>query len=259
MFVKIGILKDCDGMTFVYLFNCIEFCFMIFDIESKNIYDELYRNSIQNIQEGKNDIDFNLVDKKNDKRRGITLLIRPDKETENQIIKFQKELFEIDENQYYQPEPDLHITILSVISCYDGFELEKIDIVKYSDIIQNSLVDDNDFSINFKGVTTSTNAIMIQGFCTNSRLSEIRQNLRNDFKKSNLQNSVDSRYFIKTSHITSVRFITKLKNPKSYSQIINRYREFKFGSFKPKEFEFVYNDWYQSNQIVKVLKSFSLK
>ncbi len=77
---------------------------MIFDIESKNIYDELYQNSIQNIQGGKNDIDFNLVDKKNDKRRGITLLIRPDEDIKNQIIKFQKELFEIDENQYYQPE-----------------------------------------------------------------------------------------------------------------------------------------------------------
>lgn len=232
---------------------------MIFDIESKNIYDELYQNSIQNIQGGKNDIDFNLVDKKNDKRRGITLLIRPDEDIKNQIIKFQKELFEIDENQYYQPEPDLHITVLSVISCYDGFELNKIDIGRYSKIIQNSLIDNNDFFITFKGVTTSTNAIMIQGFCTNSRLSEIRQNLRNGFKKSDLENSIDSRYIIKTSHITSVRFITKLKNPKSYSQIINKYREFNFGNFKPKEFELVYNDWYQTNEIVKVLKSFSLK
>ncbi len=231
---------------------------MNFDNESQEIYDQLYQNSIQQIQSGKIDIDRYLLDKQNDYRRGISLIIRPNAEVKNQIVKFQEELRAVDENQYYQPKTDLHITLLSVISAYDGFRLENIDAKHYSNIIRECLRDKSRNIVKFKGVTTSSGAVMIQGFDLQNKLNLMRENLRHAFNRSRLTDSIDVRYSIKTAHITAVRFMHSLKNSKDYSDIIKKYRDYDFHSFQASELEFVFNDWYQSKNTVKILEKFRI-
>ena len=38
-----------------------------------------------------------------------------------------KEIKKIEPNQYFYPNSDIHITVMSIISCYDGFDMTKID------------------------------------------------------------------------------------------------------------------------------------
>jgi 2'-5' RNA ligase len=207
-------------------------------------YDQLYQKSSKAISEG-NYIIENQINDVSDSRFGITLLIRPSDEIKAKIKLFLEELKEVDSTQYYYPDSDIHITVLSVISCYESFTLDKIRIEAYIEIIQKSLIDVDKININFKGVTASSSAIMIQGFPTDGSLNNLRDKLRENFKKSTLQQSIDSRYAIATAHSTVVRFQEKLENPKKLMDVAEKFRDFDFGEFTVDKLELVYNDWYQ--------------
>lgn len=86
---------------------------------------------------------------------------------------------------------------------------------------------------------------MIQGFPTDESLNDFREKLRENFKKSTLQQSIDSRYLIATAHSTVLRFKEKLQNPEKLMHIIEQLRDFDFGELTAENLELVYNDWYQ--------------
>jgi 2'-5' RNA ligase len=207
-------------------------------------YNQLYIKSSKAILEGNYKID-NQINDASDSRFGITLLIRPNDGIKAQIQSFLNELREIDSKQYYYPDSDIHITVMSIISCYEGFSLDKIRNEEYIEIIQKSFLDVDKIKINFKGVTASPSAIMIQGFPTDESLNNLRDKLRENFKKSTLEQSIDSRYAIATAHSTALRFQKKLENPDTLMAVVEKFRDFDFGEFTVDKLELVYNDWYQ--------------
>lgn len=223
----------------------------------KEHYSKLYKESVKKISSGKYEID-NLIDSKSDKRFGITLLVRPSNEVKDKIEKITRELKKAEPNQYYYPNSDIHITVMSIISCYDGFNVENIELTKYIELIKKCLPNKQNIEINFKGLTASNSCIMLQGFMNNNVLNEIRDNLRVEFKKSELEQSLDKRYSIQTAHSTIVRFKNHLIEKENFLKIIDKYKDFDFGTFEIKKIELVYNDWYQKKELVKKLYEFEI-
>jgi 2'-5' RNA ligase len=207
-------------------------------------YNQLYKTSSETILEGNYKLDAQINDT-SDSRFGITLLIRPTETITANIKLFLEELRAIEPDQYYYPDSDLHITVMSIISCYEDFTLDKIEIKDYIDIIQQSLVHLDKIKIEFRGVTASPSAVMIQGFPTDESLNNFRNKLRENFKNSVLEQSIDSRYTISAAHSTVMRFQEKLQNPKKLIEITKKFRDYDFGEFEVKNIELVYNDWYQ--------------
>lgn len=207
-------------------------------------YNELYKKSSEAILAGNYKLDAQ-INNESDSRFGITFLIRPSEIIKANIQSFLDELKAIEPNQYYYPNSDIHITLMSIISCYDGFSLDVINVHEYIDLIQQSLVILDKIKIEFRGVTASPSAIMVQGFPTDDSLNNFRDKLREDFKKSSLQQSIDSRYAISTAHSTVLRFQEKLENPQKLMQVVEKYRDYNFGEFQVENLELVYNDWYQ--------------
>ncbi|RZF62234.1 mutarotase [Sphingobacterium corticibacterium] len=222
------------------------------------LYNNLYTRSIDDIRNGNNKID-RLIDDKNDKRRGLTVLIRPNDNIQGAIARFQQELMVIDKDQYYQPLPDMHVTVLSIISCYDGFNLEQIETSKYIRLFKQSARNIMDIGLHFQGISASPEAVIIQGFPLSEGLERFRDQLRENFKASALQQTIDARYRLTTAHITAVRFREYIRTPQKFAERLENYRDVDFGSFKPKEVELVYNDWYQKRHIVKTLHKISIK
>ncbi|PKQ44745.1 mutarotase [Confluentibacter flavum] len=220
-------------------------------------YNKLYADSIIKIKDDDYEIDH-LINSPLDNRFGITLLTRPSVEVKNDIQKFLNELKSIDPYQYFYGNSDIHVTVMSIISCYNGFQLERINISEYINLISKSLVKNSKIKIEFKGVTASPSCIMIQGFMNTNFLNLIRNNLRENFKNSNLQQSIDKRYSLQTAHTTVVRFQNKINNKPAFLKIIEAYRHYDFGSFEVKNLELVYNDWYQKEKHVKKLYEFSI-
>jgi 2'-5' RNA ligase len=219
-------------------------------------YDKLYYESTAKIAKGDYEIDH-LIDAQDDHRFGITLVIRPDKNTKANIQHFLSEVKAVDPHQYYYQNTDLHLTVMSIISCYVGFDLEQIDVADYIEVINAILAKHRKFKIQFKGITASPSCILLQGFSTDT-LNEIRADLRTAFKNTDLQQSIDKRYAIQTAHSTVIRFRQALQNKDQLLELLEKYRNFDFGTFEVNRLELVYNDWYQREKFVKKLHEFHL-
>lgn len=220
-------------------------------------YNNLYNTSIEKIKNDTYHIDT-LIDSKSDNRFGITLLSRPSEAVKTNIQTFLSELKAIEPNQYYYESSDIHITVMSIISCYNGFQLNQINIQDYIEVIKQSLIESPIIEIHFKGLTAPPSCIMLQGFMNNSVLNDIRDNLRQNFKTSTLEQSIDKRYAIQTAHATIVRFKNKLENKNEFLKTIEAFKHHDFGSFKAEKLELVYNDWYQKEALVEKLFQFEL-
>jgi len=221
-------------------------------------YNQLYTTSAETIIAGKYSIDLELKNE-SDSRFGITLLIRPNDEIKANIQTFINELRKAEPEQYFYPDSDIHITVMSIISCSEDFTLNQISPKEYIEIICRSLVEVDKIKIHFKGITASPSALMIQGFPNDETLNNLRNRLRENFKKSGLQQSMDSRYSIFAAHSTVMRFQEKLHNPKKLIQIAEKFRDYDFGEFDVKNIELVYNDWYQRKSTKRVLGDFGLR
>lgn len=220
-------------------------------------YNQLYTDSIKLISNNDYVIDTN-IDSESDRRFGITLLIRPPESIKNKIQAFLDELKREDELQYFYPNSDIHITVLSIISCHDGFSLDQINPENYISVINENLDSLANLEINFSGITASNSTIMIQGFPTNDTLNTFRDGLRNAFKNTNLQQSIDTRYTLFTAHTSVCRFRKPIENTQKLISILEKNRTTDFGKFKVNELELVYNDWYQRKEKTQVLHQFKI-
>ena len=221
----------------------------------ENHYKKLYHDSIDKISSDNYHIDT-LIDSKNDRRFGLTLIIRPSNEIKKKIQNFLKNIKEIEPNQYYYPNSDIHITVMSIISCYSDFDMSKIDVQKYIDLTEKCLLKGIDLNITFKGITASPSGVMVQGFMNNNELNDIRDRLRKEFKNSNVEQSLDKRYLIQTAHSTIIRFRKELSHKEKFLELLDNSINYDFGTFKVNKFELVYNDWYQREQYVKKIHEF---
>jgi len=220
-------------------------------------YNQLYKKSSKAILAEQYKLDPQ-INNPSDSRFGLTLLIRPSETIKANIQLFLEEIKAIEPNQYYYPDSDIHITVMGIISCYEGFTLDQINIPEYIDLIEQSLVELDQIEIEFRGLTASPSAIMIQGFPTDESLNIFRNKLRESFKNSTLEQSIDSRYTIAAAHSTVMRFQEKLENTKQLIQVAEKFRDYNFGKFQVKKLELVYNDWYQREGNTIHLADFNL-
>lgn len=222
-----------------------------------DIYNKLYNDSIQKIRSNQYEMD-DLIDSPLDKGYGVTLVIRPNEHVRHRILNFLSALHVIEPEQYYYPSSDMHITVMPIISCYEGFDLKQITVPEYIDLIHKCLPLQKNIEINFKGITASPSCIMIQGFSQQPVLDELRNSLRTVFKTSSLQQTIDQRYSIRTMHVTVVRFAKPFKAKEEFIKVLEDFKDYDFGTTTINEMELVYNDWYLKDKFVKTLFRFKL-
>ncbi len=221
-------------------------------------YTNLFTESCEKISNNNYVIDTQ-IDNLSDNRLGITLIIRPTEKIKNSIQLFLNELKKVDASQYYYPNSDIHITVLSIISCYEGFSLDSIKVQDYITVINKCISKLNKSEINLHGITASPSAIMIQGFPSNTSINNLRNDLRTAFQETSLKQSIDKRYSLITIHLTVVRFRKSIHNKDLFLKTLDKYRDYNFGKFEVENIELVQNDWYQRRDFVKLLSNFKIK
>lgn len=220
-------------------------------------YDELWNEALPLFEQNRFAIDP-LIDAPSDDRFGLTLLFRPNPAVKQNIQAFLHELQKIEPHQYYYPDSDMHVTVMSIISCYSGFRLERVDVDSYSTLIRESLRSMKSFNIHFRGITASPSCILIQGFPADGTLEQIRNALRVNFKKTSLEQTIDKRYRQQAAHATVVRFRKEVEQSDKFIQTLRTYRTFDFGVSEINELEWILTDWYQRQNKVKLLQLFTL-
>ncbi|UOQ70392.1 2'-5' RNA ligase family protein [Hymenobacter cellulosilyticus] len=207
-------------------------------------YAAMRQAAFQQLRQGLPELDP-LLHSAADTRRGITLLARPPAAIAAAIEQVLADIRQTEPEQYYYPAADLHLTVLSIISCYRGFTLQAIDPALYQQAVQAIVQPVRPFTVRFAGLTASPGAILVQGFPVGEGLSELRSRVREFFRHSSLQQSIDQRYSIQTAHATVARFTSPLHNPARLIQKIEQYEHHVFGDFEVGAVELVFNDWYQ--------------
>lgn len=227
------------------------------DANLKAQYDRLWHQSMRQFTMGQFEFDP-LIDSKNDTRFGMTLLARPSAQVRQNILQTLEKLKSAAPDQYYYPESDMHLTVLSIISCYPGFSINQVNEKDYIRIIKSVTDTISPFRIKFKGLTASSSCILVQGFPDSDQLNELRNELRTKFKQSGLQHSIDKRYQIQTAHMTVIRFKQPFTEEQKFIQILKELKEIDFGSCMIEEAELVENNWYQQKGKVSLLDRFQL-
>ena len=220
-------------------------------------YDNLYKKSLQHFSSYGVEVDPHLDNPKDD-RYGLTLIVRPKESVRKKIIEFTEELSLIDSQQYYYLFSDIHITILSIISCTAGLKLKNIELPRYIDLINDQLKGIGSFDLQMEGITASPSCIMIRGYPKDNSLNALRDRLRSAFNKSDLPQSLDERYLLQTAHATVARFRRPLAQKNLFLHKLDNTIDYNFGTFKVQEMELVYNDWYHRKKIVQSLHTFKL-
>ncbi|HEY8399157.1 MAG TPA: hypothetical protein VIK80_14535 [Flavihumibacter sp.] len=220
-------------------------------------YEQLFKEGIQTLKADEYTTDPYLLAGK-DHRFGITLLLRPDRAIRQEIQSFFHPFIQTDPNQYYYPHTDIHVTILSIISCYEGFRLSQIDPRKYIRAIQQCVDQTQPFDIIYRGITLSADAVMVRGHLADDSLNQFRNCLRAQIKNSELADSIDKRYAIFTAHSTVIRYQYPLHNKDRWIELLEEHENHDFGRQTVREVELVYNDWYQRASKVQVLHTFEL-
>lgn len=215
------------------------------DIEK--IYTDMWLNAEQKIRNGQHEMDF-FIGAAEDTRRGITALSylkQNDTDVSRRIMSFIKELTALEPEQYYYPEDELHLTVLSVISCIAGFTLSNVDIAAYRQAFTNAAKTIGPLEIHYYGITASPGCILIQGFPVDEQLQVLRENIRAAFRDSPLHSTIDSRYKITTAHSTIARFQAPLRDHQKLLELLSEYRTYDFGICHVNQLDLVFNNWYQ--------------
>ncbi|MEY2194016.1 hypothetical protein AB7942_14945 [Neobacillus sp. BF23-41] len=180
------------------------------------IYDDMWNRSITGFKNNQFEFDSILNHRELDFRRGLTVIGRLNGDTLTKVLGFLNEGLALEPHQHFYTKEDIHLTILSIISCDDTFDIGKINKEDYIKVIDDTMNSLSSFKVSFKGITASPSCVMIQGFPLDDNLLKLRNQFRHSFLSSDLKQSMNERYTLKTAHSTVIRFKNPLQNNKTF-------------------------------------------
>ncbi|HEY5298293.1 MAG TPA: hypothetical protein VIK59_10240 [Verrucomicrobiae bacterium] len=226
--------------------------------EKLEIYEKLWMDATCAFKRGEPQIDPHLSDKKNDLRRGVTVILRPSLPVRNKIKEFSTRLAAICPEQYFYRPPEFHVTVLSIISGTEFWRREIGRLNSYREIIGDILSRQRAFKIHFQGVTASPGSVMIQGFPMDDALAKIRAEIREAFARRGFGGTLDRRYKISAAHITLMRFGEPVSGWKRLTRFLKENRRTHFGETQVNRLQLIWGDWYASANRVRKLQDYPL-
>lgn len=220
-------------------------------------YDAMRTAAVQQLAQGQAQLDP-LLDDPADTRRGLTLLARLPATVAEALALVLANFRAQEPDQYYYPASDLHLTVLSLISCTPGFQLGDVDPAAYGQLVAEVLRGVPPLRLTLTGLTASAGAVLLQGFPVGNALAELRAALRGAFRQSGLRQSIDARYSLQTAHVTLLRFRTELRDAAGVARQLARYQHYPIGTVELPALELVYNDWYQRQASTVLLEKYRL-
>ena len=226
---------------------------------ASQIYDRLWEEALCQFAAGEAQIDTHLLHRQADRRTGITLIARPSAEVVERIAELATELRAIEPEQYFYQPDELHVTVMSLISASESFDLNQAPIAAYQAVLGELFSQARPFTIRFRGVTASSDAVLIQGYVDDDYLNQLREAIRWRLGGAGLAGSLDTRYRIVTAHTTMMRFRARPHHLPSLVRQLRLAREREFGSALVERIDLVVNDWYMANDRVQLLACYPLQ
>lgn len=222
------------------------------------IYEKLWQEATQAFDHGVVRLDAFLKNRPDDTRRGVTLVARPDAAVLASVANFLNEIAAVAPEQHFYQPPEFHLTVLSVIPGSESWRQPAQRLPDYLAVLDQVLKGRPPFSVSFRGVTASPEAVMIQGFSEDNALAQLRDVLRAALAARGLGKNLDHRYKIVTAHLTVVRFSTPMKDWRQLKLLLTANRDRDFGTTTFRELQLIEGNWYASANTVRMLREYLL-
>ncbi len=232
---------------------------MLIDDELVRQYTDLWRAAQDSFSQGRVDIDPILANRAHDRRRGLSLIVRPGPTVATAVAHLLGQLVTCEPDQHYYRPTELHVTVLSLFTATPAYEPYFRRLPVYRTAIESAVASVGPFSIRFAGVTASAGAVMVQGFPDADQLNYLRDRVRQAFAEAGFAEDLDRRYRITTAHMTIMRFRQKARSLPGLLSLLEGLRTFEFGTTAVREIHLVDNDWYMSEDRVQVLARYPLE
>lgn len=213
--------------------------------ELQSRYDTMWREAEPALERGDVACDTQLA-AGGDPRRGLTLIARPDAALAARFEALLDDLCAIEPVQYRHPVSDMHVTVLSLFTATTDFQPELAREDAYRAAVAAAVRGTPPFAIDFRGISASRGAVVVQGFPRDHVLAGLRARLRAELRARGLDGSLDGRYKLVTAHATLLRFVQPLAAPAAFTQALRQWRDKPFGTLTVDAVELVLNDWYMS-------------
>ena len=126
-------------------------------------------------------------------------------------------------------------------------------------VLDRVLKNSRPFRVDFRGVTVSPDAVMVQGFPADDGLSRLRDELRDAFRQEGLGENLDRRYKTVTAHLTVMRFAEPEADWRRLYDFLETHRETDFGGTRFQALQLIWSNWYASAGVARVLQKYPLK
>jgi 2'-5' RNA ligase len=227
--------------------------------EFNQVYDMLWKKALKCFEQGHVETDPNLLNLQNDERRGLSIIVFPDRRVAQEFSFLINTLMRVDADQYYYSPDQFHVTVLSLFTARKDFAPFFAKEPKYKEVIRSVVSNQVRFPITFSGVTASPGAVMVKGFTQEPSLNQLRDQLVGALHESGLDEELYSRYQRSTAHCTVMRFKKQPKNLQALRDTLARFKNYQFGESLVETLVFVEHDWYNSPDKIKILAEYPLK
>jgi 2'-5' RNA ligase len=226
--------------------------------EAQRIYEQLWSKTTAALEAGGLRVDPLLRGKTGDPRRGATLVARPDASVRKRVETFLREATAICPRQHVYQPAELHMTVLAVIPGSESWREEIHRLPVCRTVLDKVLKHCRAFSVKFRGVTVSPEAVLVQGFPQDDALARLRDELRSALRDRGVGENLDRRYKIAAAHLTVMRFSNPKADWKRLLDFLQAHRETDFGETRLQSLQLIWSDWCASTNTVRVLREYQL-
>jgi len=230
----------------------------IYNIEVAELYDRMWENALAHFAKGRVETDDYLANQQSDRRLGITVMARPSEKVVEQFMALNHQLAQVEPDQYYYQPGQFHITVLSLFTATQHCEPFFARLADYLATSEAVLAAAQGFAVDFQGVTATPHGILAQGFPQDGHLEALREKLRKALREQDLGQGLDTRYRLKTAHVTLMRFQRPPQALTRLVELMKEYRASHFGDCHFQTLQVVKNDWYMSAEKVELLAVYQL-
>lgn len=224
-------------------------------------YDALWDAAAPEVGAGRTTLDPWAARQADDARRGVTLLVRLARlapAAADAIVAFCDELRALEPAAYYQPRPDLHLTVLSLVTATADHAPHLAHLGAYREAVTEALDGVGPFAVDLAGVTLSPAAVLVQGYPRDGTLERVRARLRAAVTARRLGDALDRRYRLETAHATVVRFTAPLDDPARFVGALAAARSRPFGTAVVTELELGVGNWYEAEAYARPVATYPL-
>ncbi len=224
---------------------------------AQTVYDRLWDAARATFSVGHVRTDPHLLNRAADDRRGLTLIIRPGPVVLERITALIDELRALAPDQYFYRPDEIHITLLAVISSAPGFDLDGAPLDAFRAAFADVFARTRPFPVHLVGISASPDSVLITG--QSDALNAVRDAVRQALAAAGLDDRAEQRYRSVTAHSTVLRFRSQPANLPALAHFLDSARLRDLGAWDVDCIEFVFNDWYMSHDVVRVLASYPLR